>query len=55
MITLKDLSLAELKIEALDVEIGLLERALGGESPLSPLPTFLHPSGFMMPEIRDQS
>lgn len=33
MITLKDLSLAELKIEALDVEIGLLERALGGESP----------------------
>ncbi|KAG7528984.1 hypothetical protein FFLO_05842 [Filobasidium floriforme] len=31
MITLKDLSLAELKIEALDVEIGLLERALGDD------------------------
>lgn len=40
MITLKDLSLAELKIEALDVEIGLLERALGGESPPFPLSNF---------------
>jgi hypothetical protein len=40
MITLKDLSLAELKIEALDVEIGLLERALGGESLPSPFLSF---------------
>jgi len=31
MITLKDMSLAQLKMEAMDVEIGLLEEALGSE------------------------
>jgi hypothetical protein len=35
MITLKDLSLAELRIEALNVEIDLLEEALGGRCYLS--------------------
>jgi hypothetical protein len=55
MITLKDLSLAELKIEALDVEIGLLERALGGESPPFPLSNFtpirFEYAGNMRPEL----
>lgn len=32
MITLKDLSLAELRLEALNVEIDLLEEALGSKS-----------------------
>jgi len=31
MITLKDLSLAELRIEALNIEIDLLEEALGSK------------------------
>lgn len=38
MLTLKDLSLAEIKMEALDVEIKLLEDALGGEFSLVVLP-----------------